>query len=126
MIHPRINFLHLTFSEICPTQYVKNQAHYSKVISNSLLSPTPSDQCPYKTSTSYNLLFQRYFLDKIFKVKVTTAWLKSNQGHTMTLHTHLSMAYVPSINFIHLTVFEIKARQDLKVKVTTRSKVKSR
>ena len=52
----------------------------------------------------------KYSPDKILKLKVTT--VRSNQGHTMMLHTPQPM-YIPSINFLHLTVFEIQPRQTL-------------
>ena len=105
-------------------------------------------------STSYILQFQRYCLDKILKVKITTARLKvksrshhdiahlqpstnvrpkyqlpttygcrdiaqtrfyrsrslrqgprSNQGHTMRLHTYNPQSMsLPSNNFLHFTV----------------------
>ena len=53
---------------------------------------------------------------------------RSNQGHTKTLHKYNPKPMtLPSINFLHLTVSEIKPRQDFIVKVTkARSKVKSR
>ena len=49
-------------------------------------TPTPPNQCPYQVSTSYTLRFPRYSPDKILKLKVTAA--RSNQGHTMMLHTY--------------------------------------
>ena len=49
-------------------------------------TPTSHNKYPYQVSTSYTLRFPRYSLDKIFKLKVTTA--RSNQGHTRTLHTY--------------------------------------
>ena len=43
---------------------------------------------------------------QIFKVKVTTA--RSNQGHNMMLHTYSPQPMsLPSINFLHLTVYKI-------------------
>ena len=68
-------------------------------------TPTPLNQCPYPVSNFYTLRYLRHSQDtstvpathpplvktthsqdKILKVKVTMA--RSNQGHTMTLHTY--------------------------------------
>ena len=49
-------------------------------------TPIILNQCPYQVSSSYNLWFPRYNPDNILQVKVTTT--RSNQGHTMTLHTY--------------------------------------
>ena len=69
------------------------------------------NQCPYQLSTSYTLWFQRYCPDKILKVKVTTE--RSNQGHTMTVHTYNPQPMsLPSINFLHRTLSEIQPKQD--------------
>ena len=74
-------------------------------------TPTPPNQCPYKLSTCYTLPFPRYSLDKIFKVKVTSA--RSNRGHTITLHTYnLPPMSLLSMNFLHLTISEISPGQD--------------
>ena len=70
------------------------------------------NQCPYQVSTFYTLLFLRYRLDKIFKLKVATPRL--NQSHTMTLYTYTPLTNVCTIiNFLHLTVSEIQPRQSL-------------
>ena len=45
------------------------------------------NQCTYERSTFYTLWIPRYSPGKIFKVKVTTA--RSNQGHTIRLHTYV-------------------------------------
>ena len=44
--------------------------------------------CPYQVSTFYTLWNQRNNPDKILKLMVTMT--RSNQGHTMTLHTYTS------------------------------------
>ena len=82
--------------EIQPGQDFQTQGHYGKVKSklNHDVAhlppppppPPPPHQFPYQVSTSYTLQFPRYSPGKIFKLKVTTA--RSNQGHTMTLHTY--------------------------------------
>ena len=47
-------------------------------------------QCPYQASTSYTFRFPRYSLDKILKVKVTTARLKvKSRSHHDDAHLHL-------------------------------------
>ena len=43
--------------------------------------------------TTKKLQFPRYSPDKIFKLKVTTA--RSNQGHTMTLHSYCFHPWCP-------------------------------
>ena len=64
------------------------QSHYGEVKGQSKVrplrcTPTPANQCPYQVSTSYMLRFLRYSLDKIFKLKVTTARskVKSRSHH---------------------------------------------
>ena len=59
-------------------------------------------QPPTNVPTKYQLPTPRYSPDKILLVKVTTA--KSNQGHTMTLHTYNQPMSLPSINFLYLMV----------------------
>ena len=68
-------------------------------------TPRHPKKCTYQASTSYTLWFPRYSPDKILKVKVTTA--RSNQGHTLTLHTNPQPRSLPSFIFLHLTVSEI-------------------
>ena len=64
----------------------------------------------------YTLWLARFSLDKVLKVKVTTPSQRSNNGHTMMLHTYTPLPMsLKSINFIHITVFEIQPRQDFKV-----------
>ena len=74
-------------------QDFKGQGHYDKAKGQIKVTPwccTPAtpNQCPYQASTSCTLRFLRYSPDNIFKLKVTTA--RSNQRHTMTLHTYTS------------------------------------
>ena len=60
---------------------VKSRSHYDIVH----LPP----QCPYQVSTSYTLQFPRYSLDKIFKLKVTTARSKAkSRSHHDVAHLH--------------------------------------
>ena len=71
-----------------------------------------SNQCPYQVSTSYTLRFLRYSLDKIFKLKVTTARSKvKSRSHHNAAHLQPLLMSLPSINFLHLTVSEIQAGQ---------------
>ena len=80
-----------------PTPYsfrhdFKVQDHFSKVngqIKVKLWHCNPPDQCPHQISISYSLWFLKFHPDKILKVSVITARLKSNQVHTMMLHTFL-------------------------------------
>ena len=169
---PRINFLHLTVSEIKPSQDFIGQGHYGKVkgqikVTSLRCTPTHPNQCPYQISTSYTLQFPRYSPDKIFKLKVTTARskVKSRSHHDVAhLHPltnvptkyqlptpygfsdtgrttffpppqcpdspkvcgvkikvtspHITLTFstnsLPSINFLHITVFEILPRDDFK------------
>ena len=88
---PSINFLHLMVSKISPGQYLIGQGHYSKVkgqlrVTQCCCTPTAPNQCPQQVLTSYTLQLLKYSTDKMFKLKVTTA--RSNQGHTMMLHTY--------------------------------------
>ena len=91
---PRINFLHLTVSEIYPGQDFIRQGHYGKVKGQIKVklwgcTPTNPNQCPYQVSTSYTLQFPRYNLDKIFKLKVTTARSKvKSRSHHDVAHLH--------------------------------------
>ena len=79
-----INFLHFTVFEIWPDKIsaranVKSRSHHDDAHQH-------HSQYPYQISTSYSLWFLRISADKILTFKVTTA--KSNQGHTMTVHTY--------------------------------------
>ena len=71
------------------------QGHYGKVkgqikVTPRRCTPTPPNQCPYQVSTCYTLLFPRYSLDKILKVKVTTARSKvKSRSHHDVVHLHL-------------------------------------
>ena len=64
---------------------------------------TPN-QCPYEVSSFYTLQNSRART----RFKNPGHYDKVNQGHTMTLHTYNPQPmYLPSINFLHLTVSEI-------------------
>ena len=84
----------------------------------------------YMPLPSVNLLHRTEFKspDKILKLMVNTT--RSNQGHTMMLHTYnpqLQPMSLPNINLLHLLVQRYSLDKILWVKVTTaRSKVKSR
>ena len=96
---PFINFLHLTVSKTRPRQDFIGQGDYGKVKGQIKVTPwrgthTPSNQCPHQVSTSYTLRSLRYSLDKILEVKLTTT--RSNQCHTMALHTYTFEANVPT------------------------------
>ena len=53
-------------------------------------TPTTPNQCPYQVSTSYTLRFLRYSLDKIFKLKITTARSKvKSRSHHDIAHLHI-------------------------------------
>ena len=74
MTDPRINFLHLTVSEIWPRQDFKGQGHWQGQ--------------------------------------------RSNQGHTIKLHTYtLCPMMLPNTNFLHLMVSKIQPGQDFKGQV---------
>ena len=113
---PSVHLLHLMESKKYPRQDFIGQGHNDKVKGQikgipKRCTPTPPNQCPYQVSTCYTLPFPRYSLDKILKVKVTTT--RSNQGHTMAVHTYNPPPMsLPSINFLHLTVYEILPGQD--------------
>ena len=80
--------------------------------------PTFPNQWPSQESTFYTLQFLTYGPDKILKVKVTTT--RSNQGHTMTLHTY-TPNQCPSQISTSCTLQFLRYSPDkiLKVKVTT-------
>ena len=68
---------------------------------------THPNQCSYQVSTFYTLRNPRNSPDKILKLMVSTT--RSNQGHTMTLHTYNDLPISLSSNtFLHLTVSEIE------------------
>ena len=101
---PGINFLHLTISEIWPGQDFKGQGHYGRVKSKShhdfVHTPPPPNKCPYQVSTSYTSRFPRYSVDKILKVKVTTARSKvKSRSHHDIVHlptlTNVPTKYQP-------------------------------
>ena len=67
---------------------------------------------------SYTLRFLRYSPGKIFKLKVTTARSKSNQGHTTTLHTCIPQPITNVSPTCILWFLRYNPDKILKVKVT--------
>ena len=63
-----------------------NTLWQSQVKGSLRCTPTSSNQCSYQASTFYTLFNQRYNPKKILKLMVTMT--RSNQGHSMTLHTY--------------------------------------
>ena len=76
--------------------------------------PTPN-QCPYQISTSYTLQFLRYSLNKMLKVKITTAepQIKSRSHNVTHQHPH----HVPTKHY-PLTSYSF---QDKAIVITARS-----
>ena len=75
---PSINFLCLTASEIFKTQGYYGKIKGQVVVTPRYGTPTSPNQCLCQVSISNKLRFLGYSLDKILKLKVTTA--RSNQG----------------------------------------------
>ena len=68
---------------------------------------TPN-QCPYQVSTSHTLWFLRYSPDMILKIKLTTPKSKvKSRSHYDVARLHPQPISLSSINFLHLTVYEI-------------------
>ena len=102
--------LSMEIAQLCKITH-NNQLQQSIYLSHqrnmSQIWKTPN-QCSCQVTTSYTLRFLRYSPDKILLVKVTAE--RSNQDHTMMLHTYKSQPiFLPRINFLHLTVSEIQA-----------------
>ena len=79
-----------------PHNYVRNKiclmygrsTHFgrAKAKGHTITMHKPPNQCPYKVSTSYVLQFPRYSLEKILRVKVTTA--VNSRSHHDIAHLH--------------------------------------
>ena len=69
-----------TVSKIYPGKYLIGQGHYGKVKSRSQHEVAHLHLQPMSLQ-SINLQFPRYSLDKIFKLKVTMAKVKSRSHH---------------------------------------------
>ena len=74
---------------------------------------TPPNKCPNQVSIFYTLQFLKYSPDKSFQLHVTKAWLKvkSKLLHDIA-YLHSQPISLPSLNFLHLNIFEIQPRQD--------------
>ena len=123
---PSINFLHLRVSEIQPRQDFIGQIHYAKVKSRShhdvayLQPPTnvptkyqhlqPPTNVPTKLPTPYHS--QGIARTTFYKKRSLQQGQRSNQCHTMTLHTYNPQPMsLPSIEFLHLPVSKIYIAQ---------------
>ena len=99
------------FQDIARTKIYRSSSLQQGQIKVTLLrsTPTPPNPCPYQVSTSYTLWFPRYSPDQVlYRSSSLRQGQRSNQGHTMTLHTHYPQPMSsPSISFLHLTVSEI-------------------
>ena len=67
---------------------------------------THTPKCPYPVST---LRFLRYSPDKFSNSRSLRQGERSNQGHTMTLHTYTPS--LPIMNFLHIMVSETQPGQ---------------
>ena len=111
-----INFLHLTVSEIQPGQDFIGQGHYSKgqikVRPRRCTSTHPTNvPTKYQLPTPYS--FRDIARTRFYRSSTLRQCQRSNQGHTMTLHTYYPQPMSsPSIGFLHLTVSEIQPGQD--------------
>ena len=115
---PTINFLHFTVSEILSGQNFKGQGHYSKVKGQIKVTPwrstlTTPNQYPYKYQlhTPYAFLTLTTPNQYPYKYQLHTPYAfltpkqdfvgqgqqgqRSNQGHTMTVHTY-TLTNVPT------------------------------
>ena len=87
------NFLHLTVSEIYPEQDFIGQGHYGKVKVKSRshhdvahLHPLTNIPTKYQLPTPYG--FQDIARTRFYRSRSLQQGQRSNQGHTMTLHTY--------------------------------------
>ena len=93
---------------------VKSRSHHD----NAHVTPPKQCRSKYLPPAPYN--FQDIALTRFLRPRSQQTGQRSNQAHTMTLHT--SLKFLPNINIIHLDFFS-----KMKPKVTmVRSKVKSR
>ena len=88
---PSINFPHLTVSEIQPGQDLIGQGHYGKVKSRSYhdvahLQPLTNVPTKYQLPTPYG--FRDIARTRFNRSRSPLQGQRSNQGHTMTLHTY--------------------------------------
>ena len=72
---------------------------------------------PTNVPTKYQLPTPYAFLDiaqtRFYRSRSPQQGQRSNQGHNMTVHTNIPWPVsLPSINFLHLRVFEIQPGQD--------------
>ena len=92
-------------------QDVKGQDNYDKVKSRSHHDAAHL-QPPTNVPTKHQLPTPYGFIDiaqtRFYRSKSLRQGQRSNQGHTMTLHTYTPKPMsIPSINFLHLTVSKI-------------------
>ena len=79
----RINFLHLTVSEIQPGQDFIGQGHYGKVkgqikVTSRRCIPTPPNQCPYHVSTSTPYSFRDIARTRFYRSRSLRQGQRSN------------------------------------------------
>ena len=91
MFLPSINFVHLTVSEISQVQDFIGQGHYNKVKSRSHhdvahLRPLTNVPTTYQLPTPYG--FRDIAQTRFYRSRSLQQGQRSNQGHTMTMHTH--------------------------------------
>ena len=114
---PSINFLHLMFLRYSPDKIlkVKVTSATSKVKSRSHhdvahLRPLTNVPAKYQLPTPYGC--RDIARTRFSNSRSLRQGQRSNQGHTMTLHTYTPQPMsLPSMNFLHLTVSEIQPGQ---------------
>ena len=96
--------------------YFQSSVSYIKVKSRSHhdvahLQPLTNVPTKYQLPTPY--AFQDIAQTRFSNSRSLWQGQRSNQGHTITLHTYnLQQMSLPYINFLHLTISEIKPTQD--------------
>ena len=86
-----INFLHLTVFKIEPGKDFIGQGHYGKVKSRSHYDAAHLHlltQCPYQYQLPTSYGFRDIALTRFSNSRSLRQGQRSNQGHTMTLHTY--------------------------------------
>ena len=115
---PSVNLLDLPESKKWLCQDFQTQCHCDKAegqvkLTPSCCTPITLTNVPtkYQFSTPYS--FRDIAQTIFYRSRSLQLGQRSNQGHTITLHTYTSQPMsIPSLNFLHLTVSSILPGQD--------------